>query len=136
MLPTVRFSFPAKMRTIANHEANIVCNPFGGLGLTGGIVDVGGLFQCLDGIHKNKTSDAILDIYSDVRREKYEKFIDPISSENFIRMSKENPRDLVHTDDFFVLAEGARGNPGKIKELIRGLHVIKYDFSKHFTDRT
>lgn len=38
-----------------------MCNPFGGMGLTGGIVDIGGLFDCLVGIYDGVADDTILD---------------------------------------------------------------------------
>lgn len=35
-------------------DLRMVCNPFGGLGLTGGIVDIGGLYDCLAGIYEGR----------------------------------------------------------------------------------
>jgi len=45
---------------LAAHGAHL-CNPFGGLGLTGGIVDVGGLSDCLVGRSKGVADESILD---------------------------------------------------------------------------
>lgn len=52
---------------LAADAAHIV-NPHGGLGLTGGIMDAGGLSQCLIGIAEGKATPDILDRYDEVRR--------------------------------------------------------------------
>src|ERR1700754_1414955 len=44
-------------------DAAHLCNPFGGLGLTGGLVDAGGLAECFEGIVQGLADDSILDIY-------------------------------------------------------------------------
>ena len=56
------------------------------MGLTGGFADVGGLYDCLYGIYSGQCDDSILDKYSDIRREKYQDVIDPISSGNLRRL--------------------------------------------------
>jgi hypothetical protein len=58
----------------------------GGLGLTGGIADVGSLFDALRAMRNGKADDSILDKYSEVRREKWAKIIDPMSRANFKRV--------------------------------------------------
>jgi 2-polyprenyl-6-methoxyphenol hydroxylase-like FAD-dependent oxidoreductase len=58
----------------------------GGLGLTGGIADVGSLFDALVALKEGKADDSILDKYSQVRREKWAKIIDPMSRANFRRV--------------------------------------------------
>ena len=58
----------------------------GGMGLTGGFADVGGLYDCLYGIYSGQATDEILDKYSDIRRQKYNEVIDPISSGNLRRL--------------------------------------------------
>ncbi|KXH60523.1 FAD binding domain-containing protein [Colletotrichum salicis] len=113
-------------------DAAHLCNPFGGLGLTGGIVDVGGLVDCLVGIQKGKADDSILDIYSQVRREKYLQFIDPVSSSNLVRMYDSDPRSLAERDEFVKAMNAAGNDPVKTKALVDGINAIAYDFTKHF----
>ncbi|KAH7627847.1 hypothetical protein B0T09DRAFT_402573 [Sordaria sp. MPI-SDFR-AT-0083] len=48
-------------------DAAHLCNPFGGLGLTVGIVDVGSLYDCLLRIHTGQADDSILYKYDEVR---------------------------------------------------------------------
>ncbi|MCJ1424708.1 hypothetical protein MMC29_002596, partial [Sticta canariensis] len=49
-------------------DAAHLCNPWGGLGLTGGFADVTGLADCLEGIATGEADDRILDKYDEVRR--------------------------------------------------------------------
>jgi hypothetical protein len=79
----------------------------GGLGLTGGIVDVGGLADCLIGIHRGVADSSILDIYDSVRREKYTDIINPISSANLVRLHSTDPETVMDTDPFFRMAKKA-----------------------------
>jgi 2-polyprenyl-6-methoxyphenol hydroxylase-like FAD-dependent oxidoreductase len=72
-------------------DAAHLCNPFGGLGLTGGLVDVGGLAECLAGISMGVAGDEILDKYDVVRRELYQTVINVVSSDNFLRVSATDP---------------------------------------------
>lgn len=78
----------------------------GGLGLTGGFVDVGNLYDCLYGIHTNQADDSILDKYDEIRREKYKTLIDPISSDNLRRLWKPADEDI-KKDVFFQMVERA-----------------------------
>lgn len=70
------------------------------MGLTGGFADVGGLYDCLYGIYSGQVDDSILDKYSDIRRQKYQEVIDPISSGNLRRLWDPN----VIEDDEFIKA--------------------------------
>lgn len=86
-------------------DAAHLCNPFGGLGLTGGIIDVGNLFDCLRGLYKNKADESILDLYSDIRRKVWTEVIDPISTGNMRRLSKQDPdRAAAAVEDPFLQA--------------------------------
>lgn len=73
----------------------------GGLGLTGGIVDVGNLFDALMGIHKGLADDGILEKYAEVRKRMWEEVIDPMSRENFRRLHDQDPEKARENDDFF-----------------------------------
>ncbi|KAH7067218.1 putative monooxygenase [Paraphoma chrysanthemicola] len=113
-------------------DAAHLCNPFGGLGLTGGIVDVGGLVDCLVGIYGGKAEDSILDVYSRVRRKKYQQFIDPVSSANLLRMSDKDPITVLHRDKGLQMIKNAESDPIKAEALINGIDVIGYDFTQHY----
>ncbi|KAL2428955.1 FAD-dependent monooxygenase terC [Exophiala dermatitidis] len=66
-------------RILLAADAAHLCNPFGGMGLTGGIVDIGGLYDCLIGIFWAKADDDILDKYDQERRRLYNETINPVS---------------------------------------------------------
>jgi hypothetical protein len=77
----------------------------GGLGLTGGIVDVGGLYDCLVGMYECKADPSILDKYSNIRIQKYKEMIDPISSENIRRLFDQDPEKALENDEFLKLCK-------------------------------
>lgn len=69
--------------------------------MVGGIADVGGLSDCLIGIDQGLASDSILDHYDRVRRDIYNKTINPLSSENFTKLHKQDPETALQEDEFF-----------------------------------
>ncbi|KAL1623970.1 hypothetical protein SLS56_008022 [Neofusicoccum ribis] len=109
-------------------DAAHLCNPFGGLGLTGGIVDVGGLYDCLAGIHDGRADESILDVYSDVRRAKWTDIIDVVSSENIRRLFGQDPERAAETDEFIKLINVAEKDE-KVRDEMRA-----YDFKQHYRD--
>ncbi|KAK7440117.1 FAD binding domain-containing protein [Colletotrichum acutatum] len=80
--------------------------PSGGMGLTGGIVDVGDLFDCLTGIHDGQADDDILDKYDHYRREKFNQFTNPVSEANLKRMTSD-PDEVETNDPGIVAMRGA-----------------------------
>lgn len=79
----------------------------GGLGLVGGITDVGGLADCLIGIFHGLADDSILDHYDRVRRDIFHQTINPASSENFMRVCRQDAKHAVKNDAFFPIAKKA-----------------------------
>ncbi|USP74122.1 FAD/NAD(P)-binding domain-containing protein [Curvularia clavata] len=100
-------------------DAAHLCNPFysGGMGLTGGIADVGGLYDCLLGIHTGRTTPAILDSYDEIRREKWNTVVNPISSANIRRMFDQNPDTALEDDKILQMIKQAETNPDLLKRL-------------------
>lgn len=88
----------------------------GGLGLTGGLVDAGNLFDCLNGIHQGLADDSILSRYDQVRREMYQKVINPISSEN-IRRLWQDPTAALKEDKFLAMCREAETDPELSKQM-------------------
>lgn len=80
----------------------------GGLGLTGGIADVGSLVDCLYGIYDGQASLDILEKYDQCRRDIYNNIIDPISSTNLFRMSQDG--QTVFNEDKFLQSVAATSN--------------------------
>lgn len=96
-------------------DAAHLCNPWGGLGLTGGFADVTGLAECLEGIAIGQADDSILDKYDEVRRSIFHNVIDPISCANLLRVSNLDSDAAIEKDPFISMCVAAKNDP-KIKE--------------------
>ena len=114
-------------------DAAHLCNPFGGLGLTGGIVDVSGLVDCLVGIHTGQADDSILDKYSEVRRQKFYEMVNPISIENFRRLYDQDPDKAMETDEFLKMCKRTETDKEFSKELQMGVMALQHDFTQYYT---
>ena len=98
-------------------DAAHLCNPFGGLGLTGGLVDAGGLADCLEGIATGQANEDVLKKYDEMRRQIYANVMDPISSSNFLRISSQEPEKTAQKDEFLALVRQANNNPAVKKQV-------------------
>lgn len=96
------------------------------MGLTGGFADVGGLFDCFYGLFKGRAEDGILDKYDEVRREKYWKVIDPVSSGNLERLWRSSPEE-VEKDEFFRSIKKAEKDRGFAKEMAEVSDLSSWD---------
>ncbi|KAJ5950824.1 uncharacterized protein N7479_009237 [Penicillium vulpinum] len=119
-------------RILLASDAAHLCNPFGGLGLTGGIVDIGGLYDCLFGVYSGQADESILTLYDEVRREKYNKIINPISSENLRRVFDQDPDTIMQRDGFLQLVKKAETDSATRDILRQGAFSIEYDFTQHY----
>ena len=88
----------------------------GGLGLTGGLSDIGSLVDCFYGIHDGKADIGILDKYDEIRVSIYKNVIDVISSANLKRLWCD-PDAIRHTDPFFEMMKKAATDPQIAEEL-------------------
>lgn len=119
------------------------------MGLTGGIVDIGNLYDCLRGIYENKADESILDKYNEVRRKVYLEIIDVVSSSNLRRLFELDPDTAVENDEFFKLAKRAETDADFSKTLqnvsllgreycqmllidSQGVRAIQHDFTQYY----
>lgn len=102
-------------RIVLCADAAHLNSPFGGLGLTNGMVDVGALFDCLIGIHDGKADDDILDKYDEIRRFIFHRYIDRRSSKNMRRLFSLNPDTAAEDDAFLKLLNELNGKPKESK---------------------
>ncbi|KAK3314130.1 FAD binding domain-containing protein [Apodospora peruviana] len=116
-------------------DAAHLCNPWGGLGITGGFVDVGGLYDCLAGIWDGKADPSILEIYSEKRIEKWKTVIDPISQENFRRVRDKDPATRFERDEFMQLLKKGEADRSFLKDLLLSFMEVRYDFTQHYKDK-
>ena len=98
-------------------DAAHLCNPWGGLGLTGGFADVGGLAECLEGIASGRADEGILEKYDEVRRRIWRDVIDPVSTGNLERVSTVDPLGAPQNDEFLAMCVRAEHDSG-VKEMI------------------
>ncbi|KAK0388671.1 hypothetical protein NLU13_4914 [Sarocladium strictum] len=115
---------------LAGDSAHLT-NPFGGLGLTGGICDVGSLADCLTAIHRGQaTADKILDVYNDVRRRIFSEIVNPTATEN-MRLVYSDPAVAKEssTGKLFLQAEKDRDLERSMRH---AFDSMRYDFSPHF----
>lgn len=106
------------------------------MGLTGGIVDVGGLYDCLLGIYTDQADESILDKYSEIRREKYEQIVNPISSQNLVRLFETDPDTALEKDEFLKLLIKAEKDEEFSKQFQQGAMVLQHDFTQYYHNKT
>lgn len=99
-------------------------------------MDVGGLSDCLYGVWTGQANEEILDIYDEIRRQKYRDIVDPISSENLRRMYDSNPETVLEPgkDKFLEMCVNAEKDVELAREMALGINVLKYDFRQHYTN--
>jgi 2-polyprenyl-6-methoxyphenol hydroxylase-like FAD-dependent oxidoreductase len=99
-------------RVLLAADAAHLCNPMGGMGLTNGIVDVGGLADCLIGMHRGLADESILDKYDSVRRGIFQDVVDGITATNLKRIMQDSSEALA-ADPFLQACREAAQNPEK-----------------------
>ncbi|KAF2466732.1 FAD/NAD(P)-binding domain-containing protein [Lindgomyces ingoldianus] len=115
-------------------DAAHLCNPFGGLGLTGGICDIGSLHDCLIAMYEGKADDSILDVYDEVRRQKWRELIDPISSDNIRRLFGQDPEVALENDEFLKMCKRTEIDIEFARQVQSGMDALRYDFTPHFKE--
>ncbi len=73
--------------------------------MTGGLVDVEGLYQCLTGIHNNLADESILDQYNEIRRLKYQTLTNPMSSANIRLLFESNPDTVLQDSEILKMVQ-------------------------------
>ncbi|TVY85205.1 FAD-dependent monooxygenase terC [Lachnellula suecica] len=112
-------------------DAAHLCNPWGGLGLTGGFADIAGLAECLEGIHSGQADHSILDKWDEVRRDIYQSYINPISTANFIRVAQLD-LDRALEDPFFSMVLKSNTDPEVKKKLDESVYAVCHDFTQYY----
>lgn len=123
----------AKGRVALAADAAHLCNPFGGLGLTGGIIDVECLFDSLRGIHYGKADKRILKVYSDVRISKYREIVNPVSTANLERMCRTDPAKAMETDEVLRKMKESESDMALSMEMQNFSYTLKHDMESEWT---
>lgn len=106
-------------------DAAHLCNPFGGMGLTGGILDAGALGDVLLAVMTEGKSEALLDRYSELRRKVFNEIVDPRSQANVRRISQMDPHTVGQTDPFLKMLNDPA--IAMAKQPLRGLDDLYVD---------
>lgn len=101
----------------------------GGMGLTGGFADIGGLYDCLHGIYSGRADETILDKYDEIRRKIYRDVIDPISSDNLRRLW--DP-EAIERDDFINMVKRAEADKEFSRAMQGGMRAVMHDFTEYY----
>ncbi|OQU98884.1 hypothetical protein CLAIMM_04596 [Cladophialophora immunda] len=119
-------------RILLAGDAAHLNNPMGGLGLTSGISDVGGLVDCLQGIHDGKAGYDILDQYDQIRREIYRTVTDPVSTANLARVQSDPAALVGGQDPFFAKLDKSREDASVLDEIEKNDMGLLVDFTQFY----
>ncbi|MEO0062367.1 MAG: Para-nitrophenol 4-monooxygenase [Pseudomonadota bacterium] len=104
-------------------DAAHACNPCGGLGLTGGVLDADALSDVLGAVIAGRASADVLDFYSAERRRVFLEVASPLST-NFKRLLSESDPARRAQDKAEMFAHGAKGGAevraSSLAELMKG----------------
>ncbi len=110
-------------RVLLAGDAAHACNPCGGLGLTGGVIDADALSDTLGAVIAGRADESVLDFYAAERRRVFLEVTSPMSA-NFKRLLSEDDPDRRARDkaEMFAQAEkgGAEVRASSLAELIKG----------------
>jgi hypothetical protein len=90
----------------------------GGYGCMAAVLDAGGLADCLIGVYQGRAGDELLDLYSQIRREKYIKYIDERSRRNFHRVRNADPDSVERNDKLLKIFKEIQGDPEATKAFL------------------
>lgn len=114
-------------RILLASDAAHLCNPLGGLGVTGGFVDAGGLADCFIGIWRGVADSSILDLYSEKRKEKWQTITDIVTTDNFMKTTCRYPPEKLRQRPAW------HGNDELRKEFLLKRLELRYDFTQHYS---
>lgn len=93
--------------------------------MNGAIADVGSLYDCLEAIHQGKAKDDILDVYCQVRREKFKTMIDP-QSQGMMKTIFSNPEAVVPNHPMYKFSQLMEKDPELAKKNMPVRHAYLY----------
>ena len=114
-------------RVLLAGDAAHLCNPMGGLGLSGGILDAGACADAIVAVCRAEAPDSILDKYAELRRGIFLDIVDPTSRANKCRLHDPDPATLGQRDPFLRMLREASSDE---KQKIRGHAGLAVDMSQ------
>ncbi|WQF77163.1 Putative FAD-binding domain, FAD/NAD(P)-binding domain superfamily [Colletotrichum destructivum] len=119
-------------RILLASDAAHLSNPMGGLGVTTGFADVGGLSQCLGGIWKGLADSSILDLYSEKRRQKWAEVTNVVTTDNLKRVTRRYDEETHPTAEWVAALRLVENNDQIRKEFLMERLGLRYDFTQHY----
>ncbi|KAF5661191.1 3-(3-hydroxyphenyl)propionate 2-hydroxylase [Fusarium heterosporum] len=119
-------------RVILAGDAAHINNPMGGYGCMTAVLDVGGLADCFIGYFHGLAGEEILDLYADVRRDIFLRYVDPRSMKNLNRVATSDPHTVLETDKFFGILQDLNKDDEAMREFLLKVSSIEYDFTQHY----
>ena len=110
-------------RVLLAGDAAHACNPCGGLGLTGGVLDADAVSDALGAVIAGKAGESVLDFYARERRRVFVEVASPMST-NFKRLLSESDPARRAQDKAEMFAESKKGGEkiraSSLAELMKG----------------
>ena len=110
-------------RVLLAGDAAHACNPCGGLGLTGGVIDADTLSDTLGAVIRGRADPSVLDFYAQERRRVFVEVTSPMSA-NFKRLLSEADPERRAQDKAGMFAQAGHGHSdvraSSLAELIKG----------------
>jgi hypothetical protein len=97
----------------------------------GGILDAGCLSDAFEGIYNENQPDSISSKYGDIRREIFQKYMNPWSQDNVKRLSPMNP-DTAKDDTFIQAVKETQSSEEMRQQFIMRPQVLRVDIRDHF----
>ena len=92
-----------------------------------GILDVGALADCLIGYYDGRAGEEILDLYAQIRREKFLQYVDRRSIKNTKRINQLDPGRALEEDKFLQMLNDLEKDPEKMKAFL----LVKSSLIQH-----
>jgi 3-(3-hydroxy-phenyl)propionate hydroxylase/6-hydroxy-3-succinoylpyridine 3-monooxygenase len=105
-------------RVVLAGDAAHLTNPTSGFGLMGGLYDSFALSEALAAVVHGRTSDEILDRYSELRGKVYHEVTSPISSESLRLVFNSGDQDRLDKD--LALLRGRKSDPEAMRKFLFG----------------
>ncbi|KAK5327680.1 hypothetical protein LTR93_003066 [Exophiala xenobiotica] len=96
-------------------DAAHLCNPYGGLGLTGGMLDAGACADALIATLKQGYPESVLESYAEKRKKVWHDIIDPTSQANVKRIFENDPDTVGQTDPFLKMLNDPTIDKAKLR---------------------